>query len=307
MTETNGFMIIPKLQVTILVFIFIGIFENSLYAQPFVDLISFKYQHYPSQRFTEKPGSQIINQLDGSFFVPFLQKNKSYLLVGGNYRNIIFKTEKNKNTFYNTGIQVGYDYQWKNNKWRTTTMLLSKLNADEFQIEQRNIQYGGFILFKYKQNEKLQFSCGMYYNRELFGNYFLPLIGINWKAGNRINLFGTLPSYLTMEYRLDSTVYFGLTYNSILSTYRINTNSLNVYFQEGDKKVDHKQIKLFINWNFYKRIIFFAEGGYTYKRQFRIFDENNNPILIENSVFGKTKDGVFVNAGFAYRIRFGKW
>jgi hypothetical protein len=62
-----------------------------------------------------------------------------------------------------------------------------------------NNQAGGAVLLTYKKHPDLKYKFGLFYNREFFGNFFVPLAGIDWKINNRLQLFGVLPGNLVLE------------------------------------------------------------------------------------------------------------
>ena len=56
------------------------------------------------------------------------------------------------------------------------------------------------------KNQYVSFKFGLYYNKEFFGNYFMPLIGLDWKIDAKNNLFGVLPGYMIFEHRVTSKI-----------------------------------------------------------------------------------------------------
>ena len=79
-------------------------------------------------------------------------------------------------------------------------MVIPKLAGD---MKDRNLmtyaQLGGIFLENYIVNNHLKFKLGLYYNREAFGNFFMPLVGMDWKVNKRLSLYGTLPSNYRVE------------------------------------------------------------------------------------------------------------
>ena len=124
------------------------------------------------------------------------QKNKDVILVGGDYTQLHFKESGSINLqsdLYSTSLILGADLGLKNPKWRTTLLVLPKINSDYKDISTDDMQMGGVAMFSYKKKDNLKYHFGLYYNREFFGDYFLPLLGIDWKINQRMNLFGDLP------------------------------------------------------------------------------------------------------------------
>jgi hypothetical protein len=205
------------------------------------------------------------------------------------------------------GLYFGYDYKWKNKKWSTTGIFIPKISADEFSVKGNNVQNGGVVLFKYKRTSRTHYHLGLYYNREVFGNYFVPLVGINWKASGRTTLYGNLPATLNLEYKLSSSFYTGISYSAFTSTFSLHENFSEYYLKEGGKGIGYTQLRLILNWYIHEKIVLFFEPGITYKRKYTLYTYSDEEFTFNSSGSrSKTKDSYFVMAGIAYRIRLDK-
>jgi hypothetical protein len=226
-------------------------------------------------------------------------------LAGVGFKRLFFKSDADYAYLNSLLFQSGYEHEWKNKKWKTLGLLIFRINTDDLNNRKSSSQTGGVLLFSYKKAINLKFKLGLYYNRELFGNYFIPLAGIDWKINKRTNLFGILPANLNLEYKLSEKFYTGVSYNSLTSTYRIHHNNLNYYVREGKKGIGSDQLKLFINWYVIKNIMIYTEFGFTYSRIFKVYD-NKDEVNGNSFIYRETKDGIFISSGIAYRIRLDK-
>ena len=77
----------------------------------------------------------------------------------------------------------------------------------------------GAILDSYKKKQQLTWKLSLYYNMELSGEYFVPLIGIDWRIDKNNNLFGVLPGNLVFEHKVNHWFYCGADFNAITNTY----------------------------------------------------------------------------------------
>ena len=92
-------------------------------------------------------------------------------------------------------MPIGMKLVSKNKKWETVLLVIPKIASDfRDAIDANDYQYGGVFLEHFVPNEKLKIKAGIYYNREAFGNLFVPLVGVDWKVNDRINLYGILPT-----------------------------------------------------------------------------------------------------------------
>ncbi len=276
-----------------------------LASQPFFDVVNIKYQYFPSQYFKNDTVEKKGKEINATLMIPFVQNDSNTILTGINYKRISSNDLVNSFSLYSFGVWVGYEYKWKNKRWSTTGFFIPKISADEFNLEGKNVQYGGVILFKFRKSAHLHYHAGLYYNRELFGNYFIPLIGLNWKASDKIYVYGNLPATINMEYKISPSLFTGLSYNSFTATYALHGDLKEFYLKEGDDPIGYAQLRLFLNWYFKKRFVLFFEPGVTYKRTYRLqtySDEDVNTIPVES--LSRTRNGFFLMAGVAYRFRF---
>lgn len=165
---------------------------NVLVAQPYTDLLNLRLQYFPGSSYLTESNSKLeVMQYDASFLLPMVQKNKDVILFGGNYSKLNFHATgqaNQKKYLYNTGLAIGYEKHFKNEKWKALILTLPKINSDKISFGKNNFQMGGLLLFNYKRSEKLKYHFGMYYNKECFGDFVMPLLGIEWKPNDKLNI-----------------------------------------------------------------------------------------------------------------------
>lgn len=272
------------------------------FSQPYIDIISLKFQRFTPVNYNKIENRQmLINQPTVSINLPIVLKNKDAIITGITYDKQMFKTNtEERSNLYSLLMQIGYLKTW-NGKWKTLLLALPKLNSDQFVLTKDALQLGGVLLFTYIKKEHLKYKFGIYYNREFFGNYFIPLAGIEWQPFPRFNIFGILPANMNLEYRLNKKLYAGLSWQSITSSYRLHDSDMKYFVRNGDRFWGHNQVRIYINSYLTKNIVLFAELGYTAFRKFEAYVTGNEKI--EHPVFAKTKNGLLFNVGIAYRIR----
>ena len=275
-------------------------------AQPFIDLFNAKVQFFSPQEYSSENSSKLGGyQAEATFLLPMEQKNKDVILVGGDYTQLHFQTSGATDIhtdLYSTSLMLGADLGWKNPKWRTTLLILPKINSDYKDISMEDTQLGGLAMFCYKKKETLKYHFGIYYNREFFGDYFLPLLGIDWKINEHINLFGDLPNNLNFEYKISKSFYAGAALYTCISSYRLSSATGGYYVREGDKTMGHDELKIYINAYVSKHFVVYAEAGETFYRTYTLYN-NADELQQSAGIYRKSKDGMFVNTGIAYRFR----
>jgi hypothetical protein len=120
------------------------------YSQPFVDILSIKYQRFPSTDYTEGANKKLsIDQFTSNLNLPIVLKNKDVFLTGGTYDLIQLETKEGSETkievqrnLYAFNLQFGYLKTWKLSKWKTLFMLLPKISSDQLRITRDLINKG---------------------------------------------------------------------------------------------------------------------------------------------------------------------
>jgi hypothetical protein len=272
-------------------------------AQPYVDVLNLKAQLFPSNHTNGNLSDSLSTRnFEASFLLPLVQKNKDVFLFGGNFSSLEFDysgSPAQEKILYSTLLAVGYEKQWKNPAWKTLFMALPRFNSDFEANTTSDFQMGGFVLSTWEKSDSLKFHFGLYYNREFFGNYFMPIVGIDWKINSRLHLFGDLPSNINLEYKLGRSFYLGFLYQSGVASYRLENGN---YVREGDKFWGYDQFKAYFHLYLNKHIVWFVEGGVTYGRLYKIYTADDVPVA-DHPVYGQNLDGAVYATGLAYRFR----
>lgn len=217
------------------IYIIAVFFPQIIFAQPFIDIGNYRYQHFPFVKYLGKEGSMMMNQFTGNLNLPVPLKNKEDIfLTGGTYDHIRFKNSEGlTGDLYALNAQLGLLKSWRGSNWKTLFVILPRLSADHLHFARGSYQLGGVVLFTYKKKDNLNYKVGMYCNKEFFGNFFMPLLGLEWKAGPRLNIFGVLPGNMNIEYRLYKKWFAGISYQSFTASYRIQQTDL--FVRNGDR------------------------------------------------------------------------
>jgi hypothetical protein len=289
----NSFLII-----TCIVFLF----SNCITAQPFADIITFNYQTFSSPY---KDADSKKNKTDDyalNCFVPKEFKNGNVLLIRLNseyiYSSIISSSGY---AIGSVSLPVGFQMVTKNKKWKTVLMAVPKIASDfRDKIDKNDFQMGGIFLQNYVYSDRLKIKAGLYYNREAFGNFFMPLASIDWQATNRINFYGILPTNYKVEFNLKKNkLYTGLNFKSLTRSFRLSQNENLDYVRYNEM-----QLKLFLDCFIYKKMLLFGEAGYSLGKNPLQYSYNTKTQTDVNPIFTPVKNGLIFNIGLAYRLRF---
>lgn len=290
-------------QKILFLFVLMVLFSNKMLSQPFVDLVSFNYQTF-SSAYKDNPSWK--NQTDDyllNIFLPKEFKNGNALLfrINGEKMNSIITSDAGySKSLSSVSLALGFQWMSKNKKWKTVLMGIPKLASDfKDPITADDWQYGGLLLENYTLNDRLKIKAGLYYNREAFGNFFVPLVGIDWKATERINFYGVLPTNYKVEYNVvKNKLYAGLNLKSLTRSFRLSEKQGLDYV-----RYDEMQLKLFADYFVYKKVLLFGEAGYSLGKNPLQYKSQTDDLSAMNPVYTPLKNYPIFTFGIAYRIR----
>ncbi len=289
-----------------LLFLFLLLIVRESVAQPFADLVSASYQTFSSPyKGTKTTG--LKNKTDDYFlnlFLPKVFKNGNTFMIRLNAESITSTISPDSSYSYrvsSVSLPVGVKLVTKNKKWETILIGIPKIACDfRGKIDQHDYQLGGIFLQQYVKNPNLKLKLGLYYNREAFGNFFIPLAGIDWKANSRISFYGIMPTNYSAEYAIIKTkLYTGLNFKAFTRSFRLSAANNYDYVRYNEE-----QLKVFVNWFIYKKILLFAEAGYSLGKNPRQYIYNTKIATDVNPVYTPLTNYALFNVGVAYRIRF---
>lgn len=274
------------------------------FGQPFVDILNIRYQYFPGVNYDSGKGKMVINEYTYCLTIPIEFKNKSALIFGATYDQLNFSVTDTsvRKSLYGVSLQLGYLHSIKNGKWKILAVVLPKTSSYSLSISQNTYQQGGILLFTHQRKSNLAYKFGLYYNSEFFGNFFMPLIGLEWKPKPRINVYGIFPATMNLEYKCNSKLYLGISYYNLTQSYRMDKSQS--YVRNGDRIWGNIQTKFFVNYHIQKYIVGFMEAGYTFYRKYEAYNSQNE--IAGDYFFSKTRNGLLLNAGIAIRVRLDK-
>ena len=274
-------------------------------AQPYLDLISVNTQYMGT---TYNDSSKSRNNTQSYFiqaFIPIKLDSQNTFLTrfyGEQLSSTISNAAySNSTNLYCLFIGLGLQHESKNKKWKYLGMVVPRIASDlKEKISSYDEQMGGYVVLIYNKSTTLKLKAGIYYNKDLFGNFFLPLIGLDWKINDRFSTYGLMPNFYRFEYAIaKQKIYTGLGYKGFTRSYRLNSTLDHNYVKNQEV-----QLKLFVDVYLKKKFILFAEFGRTLGYSpLAYMSGSSTPYTLE-PVYTSMQDNFFVNFGLAYRLRF---
>jgi hypothetical protein len=184
-------------------------------------------------------------------------------------------------------------------KWQLQLSAIPRWMGESSNQFSDGFQMGGAFLFTRKIRPGLKYQFGLYYNKELFGNFFMPLLGIDWKINDRMNLFGILPGYLTYEHHVHKKISWGAAFRTFTSSYKLtpgNIPSLDDYL-----RVQDNQLGIYTDFYIAPKVVLNVEAGHTIMRRIATGKESMGGK--DNETVLSDKDNFYFRASLQYRLK----
>jgi hypothetical protein len=178
---------------------FVSLFSISARCQPYLNIANFQFGKYEPS--TVYKGSNdwetTTDYIDFNINLPIRFKAKQLLLISPRWMQKSYFSESpiiqnltnstsvvldGTSTFNSTYNSLMFPVSWVQPlKDTTKKIVISGIYRFNYEIRlnpsSSNDQIGGAVIYSKKYSKKFGWQAGLYYNRETFGNLFLPLIG----------------------------------------------------------------------------------------------------------------------------------
>jgi hypothetical protein len=277
---------------------------SGAYAQPYLDLGKISYLYSPLHGLNKKTNPLRSNLYNINLSLPVeLQKNGDALLINPFFEHNEGRVADRQFHVVSEGLSLGFLNKLHRQNWSIYTAFILRRNKEAEKQLANDWQYGGVILSSYEKNRFITLKFGLYYNKEFFGNYFMPLAGLYWKINNKNLLFGVLPGNMTYEHKMNERFYLGTVFRAFTSSYRRET--IDPCFG-GDctaknyLRIDDNQLGIFEEVYLMPKIVFGAEAGYTVLRRYRFASKGEHTHTFTNY----KNDNFYLKLTVAYRLHF---
>jgi Domain of unknown function (DUF6268) len=199
-------------------------------------------------------------------------------------------------------LPLGLQHETKNKKWKLLGLVMPKISSDlvDALSTKYDFQMGGYAMATYAKSQNLKIKFGLFYNREYFGNFFIPLAAVDWKVCRWFQMYGILPNNYRFEFAaIQKKLYTGLAFKSYTRSYRLSDAYNHDYVRNNEM-----QLKLFVDIYFAKRFVLFGEFGRTIGYSPLVYKPGTKDRSLSAPAYFPINDAFFFNAGIAYRIRF---
>lgn len=275
--------------------IFSLLFFINLKAQPFVDILAFNSQHFYSNYNNGTNKRLNIRDHFLNVFVPVKLSDTRILLLRFNAERLEIKEGDliPSRKLYSLSFPVGMQMISGDQAWKYTGIIVPKINSDFIGNLNNDCQLGGIALVTRVVRQDLQFKFGLYYNREFFGNFFMPLAGVDWRINDRFQIYGVLPSNYRIEYKLNRKWNAGVGFRSFQRSYRLSNNGNDF------TRVRENQVKIYMEGFICKKLLMTCDVYRSLGYKFTLNDfgkKNQGPSV------PAFNDNIGFTIGLAYRV-----
>jgi hypothetical protein len=123
-----------------------------------------------------------------------------------------------------------------------------------------------------KKRDNLNFKTGLYYNSELFGPLFVPMLGLYYQSPNKkleVNIM--LPLQADVNYQVLPFMNVGCNFNGQIRSYHLNHISdanPNTYVTKSTN-----ELFAYVKFNVTKSICLQTKLGQSFGRSYKVYDE----------------------------------
>jgi hypothetical protein len=248
---------------------------GSICSQNYVDVLKVSASTTPFNTFDSSSNKTKIDQLDLDLTVPIKMNDRLCFISGVTTEHIATKlfAEENIKSFGSTTLKIGAVKQF-NNKWSATMLLLPKIASDYSPVSNKDLQLGAIAIIKHKKSDDLNYKFGLYYNSELFGPFFVPMVGMYYLSPNKkfeANIM--LPLQADVNYKLHSFVNVGFNFSGQIRSYHltdITTENRSTYVARSTN-----EFSAYLKFNVTKNLSLQTKVGQSVGRSYRVYDEND--------------------------------
>ena len=220
--------------------------------------------------------------------------DSDFVSVNPAYENFNINLEHTDFTLQSFSLPLSWLHQWSDSKYKTAFVFITRsMSKTNNSFNENTFQFGGAVLVTYEKNKNLKYKAGLYCNNEFFGPFFIPLLGIDWKVSPQLNLFGTLPNSLMLEYKcMPGKLHTGVAFRSLTNSWRWS----DVEFI----RFNDNHLRLFVDWYVAKNHVIILEAGHSVLRKYKMGRREEGRNIYRDL---KVSNGWLIKAGYSFRIR----
>ena len=296
--------------ISLMCLIMLCLFQKTVSAQIYIDLVNTGFSQNIETNykgFNNKYNQQsswlhlnipIVYNDIGDFLMPSLQYNFSEL------QHDFF--EEDKLNYHNIYLGLAWLKNWKNPHWASYVDIGTGVSSDLKAVEDDHFNVGATLLFYYGKKTELVWNFGLNYSGGAFGNYLVPLLGVDWMINDKTTLSFQTFSHLQFDYKINQKFYAGLIAHATPFSFNmVDYNGVkDSYIHTYSDKFPYSPQSIGVYADFYLKneIALFGKVGYEFAKTLH-HEDLNGMTLVESPYQGEISSGLVVEIGVAWRKR----
>lgn len=287
--------------------IFLFVFSFSASTQTYTDVFSIQHSVFSDAAYVELPDFNIQQKATTiQSTLPFDLKNNDQFIPSITYTKWMLDNDFYQNdavSFHDLNLQMGYMKQWRNPFYATYTNVLWGITNDEFKVRSGFTHIGITLLQYYGKSNDLVWSAGFDYIRGSFGQWVVPLIGMEWKINSKTHLSMLTFSHVDFSYQLSNSIVVGI--NVVANPYNLNISDYygiedSVIYSYGEKfpYVPHKA-RVYTDLYLTNNVVLYGKLGIEFGKE--LFHTDNEEIIEDSAYYGTLDSSTIFEFGFAWR------
>jgi hypothetical protein len=258
------------------IILFLSLFSSvTAFSQKYVDILKINVNTTPLNKFDSSASKTRVNELVADLTVPIKLNDSNAVITGLVYEGMQAKLFENQAMKSVSAIILKAGFEKKfNTIWSGTFVVLPKIASDFVAIGNKDFQVGGIAIMKYKKKENLNYRMGLYYNSELFGPLFVPMLGLYYLSPDKkLETTIMMPLQADVNYKLSSHLNIGFNYNAQIKSFHL-TNVTPAYNSTYLTKATD-DFFIYAKLHFTKAFSLQTRLGQSVERSNKIFNEND--------------------------------
>jgi len=236
------------------------VFFSTGYSQVHVDILKIGYAQSISA-----PSGYDQNDLYANLLVPIPLKETFVVLTGVNHNSISTTRNDTSINLSQTTALFGFKADI-GEKFSITAVSLHRFNQVIDPWNRVQYQPGGIFLLTRKVSESFKYNIGLYYNTENSGAFYIPVLGIDWKPSDKLQIKGNMPINLKVLYAPSNAIKVGFSYVGKYSTFKLSSNYI---------VLNRNEFALFLEYAIIKNVIIQAGPSFSLGNTNKFFAKND--------------------------------
>lgn len=245
-------------------------------AQSSIDLLTFSYRYGPEQPYENGLGRATENGWLINLKIPVVLNEKSIWYSDLTYQHFNVRYSEEipgavvPVSIHGFILQSGW-MQQLNDRSAFQLLLVPRFMSDLNQVNSSHFQMGAIGLYEISYKDNLTMRYGLMYNREKFGNMFVPLIYLDWQLSRKWSITGMLPIFAKVNYHVTEKLTFGFSHFGLITSFQIGDPAFNHDYIER-KSID---LALFGRYKFWGNLCIEGRAGFAVGRSYLQFAEGD--------------------------------